>query len=171
MRKQGFTLIELLVVISIIGVLSSIVLISINSARDKASNAYENNNIEQLVTAINLYLTENNSYPTSGGTWQCVGVTTGTCWGGYFPAVDLNTKLIGYISARPLPKDPAIIASGVYYLYNASYSGAGGTDGPGVYLAWPIKDLGQSSCGRGFTFGTILINGINYRECMINVSK
>lgn len=171
MRKRGFTLIELLVVVAIIGVISGVILQRINSARDKASNVYENNNIEQLVTAINLYLTENNSYPSSGATWQCVGITTGTCWGGYSPAVDLNTKLTGYISARPLPKDPIIIASGVYYLYNASYSGTGGTDGPGAYLAYPIKDLGARSCGRGFTFGTIPINGVNYRECMINISK
>lgn len=48
MNKKGFTLIELLVVIAIIGILSSIVLASLNSARDKGANAAVKQNLNGI---------------------------------------------------------------------------------------------------------------------------
>ncbi|MEK7074949.1 MAG: prepilin-type N-terminal cleavage/methylation domain-containing protein, partial [Patescibacteria group bacterium] len=47
-RGLGFTLIELLVVISVIGLLSSIVLTTANSARMKSRNARRKSDMNQL---------------------------------------------------------------------------------------------------------------------------
>jgi len=52
--SRGFTLIELLVVIAIIGMLSSVVLGSLNSSRGKAANAAVKSNMSNMRSQINL---------------------------------------------------------------------------------------------------------------------
>lgn len=64
-NKQGFTLIELLVVIAIIGILSSVVLASLNSARQKSRDARRISDIKQIQLALELYFDSNANYPTS----------------------------------------------------------------------------------------------------------
>ncbi len=61
---RAFTLIELLVVISIIGMLSSVVLSSLNSARDKARNSTVKNQLSQVRTAAALLFDTTGTYDT-----------------------------------------------------------------------------------------------------------
>ncbi len=62
-KNKGFTLIELLVVISIIGMLSSVVLGSLSSARQKAKNTKITAEVNQLKTAFELYRNDKGRYP------------------------------------------------------------------------------------------------------------
>ncbi len=66
-KKQGFTLIELLVVIAIIGILSSIVLVSMGGARSKARDAQRQSDIRQVVTAQEMYYGDQEGYLTKTG--------------------------------------------------------------------------------------------------------
>ena len=69
--RRGFTLIELLVVIAIIGILSSVVLASLNTARNKGADAAIKSNLEQARTQGELFYDANgNNYLTgaAGGT-------------------------------------------------------------------------------------------------------
>ncbi len=62
-RTRGFTLIELLVVIAIIGILSSVVLASLNTARVKARDTARIAELNQVRSALELYFTTNGVYP------------------------------------------------------------------------------------------------------------
>lgn len=62
-KLKGFTLIELLVVIAIIGILSTLAIIALSSARQKARDAKRVTDIAQISKALELYYSDNNTYP------------------------------------------------------------------------------------------------------------
>ncbi|HWO07315.1 MAG TPA: type II secretion system protein [Candidatus Paceibacterota bacterium] len=106
-RERGFTLIELLVVIAIIGILSSVVLASLNSARQKGRDARRISDLKQLQLALELYYDANSSaYPVQT-TAVAVSETT---LGGLTP---------DYIST--IPDDPV---TGKDYFYISAAAGA-----------------------------------------------
>jgi len=63
MKSKYFTLIELLVVIGIISILSSMLLVALGSARNKAKAARVKSDFVQFRTAIEMYYGSNNTYP------------------------------------------------------------------------------------------------------------
>ena len=63
MNKKGFTLIELLVVIAVVGLLATIVLVSLNNARAKARDSRRIADLKQIQTAMWMYYDSRNSMP------------------------------------------------------------------------------------------------------------
>ncbi|HZS43028.1 MAG TPA: type II secretion system protein [Candidatus Paceibacterota bacterium] len=63
-QKRGFTLIELMVVLSIIGLLVTVILTNIVTARAKTSDSQVLQNLVQLRNAVEQYYSDNGTYPT-----------------------------------------------------------------------------------------------------------
>ena len=116
--QKGFTLIELLVVIAVIGILASVVLASLNSARSKGRDAKRLSDMKQIQTALALYHSDNGSYPVSASsTWagHCSSFgslgTTGSS--GYIPNLSPT-----YIPVLPL--DPRPTGTDGCYIYRSN---------------------------------------------------
>ena len=126
-RSKGFTLIELLVVIAIIGILSSITLATIQSARVKGRDTERINELREIRNALELYYTDKGYYPPSGCGWDCNGYfySYNSSWNTF------KTELAPYIG--DLPIDPVNSACAPWN--NNCYSYAYGNVGRNVYHA------------------------------------
>lgn len=132
-RHTGFTLIELLVVIAIIGILSAVVLASLNTARGKGRDSAVLANMDSVVPQAVLYEDTNQTY----------GISVNDCTIGVFS----DTKIQDIFTAIALQNNGAASTcyanDTTYALATVRPSGSGFTP-PTVY--W-CEDSTGVKCG------------------------
>jgi len=100
-KEKSFTLIELLVVIAVIGMLSSIVLVSMRGAREKARIAKAQQEIRQIVTAMYLFQDKHGELPPIGDNCSNCSNPCNSSWTAVIDAL-VNEGLLG----SRIDKDP-----------------------------------------------------------------
>ena len=114
-RAKGFTLIELLVVVSIIALLLSIMMPALGRARKQAQELVCKSNMRQIVTALHLYLADNEDrMPLLFARWDTrYSDEFGTSYGGY--STWYRDEMLGtYINANNGKRDKSKNSSDFY---------------------------------------------------------
>ena len=144
--KRGFTLIELLAVIAIIGVLVSIISVSVNASKQKGRDARRVADIASLRVALQTYYNDNSVYP------DCIYNSDASCVANSFEGT--------YMSKTPL--DPG---TGNKYSYTASKTGSAGAPCNFYHLGAIMED----STNRELTQDVDLANAnSNNNACTTN---
>ena len=146
-RQDGFTLIELLVVIAIIGMLAGIVLASLNTARNKGSDAAIKGNLAGMRVQTEVYYDSNNNY--GGTTFAAAEATSAGAADG--PCATASTV---FDTAASPSINSAIIAAAKASGGKAKCS-AGAVIASGPVTSWAVSaPCKQTDCGFGGSTGT-----------------
>lgn len=148
MNNKGFTLIELLIVIAIIGILASVVLGSLNTARTKATDAAIKSNLTNLRGAASIW------YDDNGQEYASIDYPAGTCptatsTGNIFA----DAKIFSGVSEAYTKAGGAslsrCVASETAWAVAVQLKTSDGVGG--VPDAWCVDSVGAS---RAYTYGT-----------------
>lgn len=154
-QNKGFTLMELIIVIAIIGILSTVGILSLDNLKARARNSRRLSDIRKYVTAINTIANTTESYPYPGDlNWKCLGNYPDNACGlngtGYPEEAALNAMIDDYLPGLPIDTLYAKTSNYEGYVYSCTnYSNSKCT---ARSIRWFMEGTSQL-CGIGISYG------------------
>lgn len=108
LENRGFTLVELLVIVSIIGLLSTLAITSLDNSRRKARDAKRKMDLKEISTAFELYYDKNNTYRIPGTGWSGDGYGWFNYQDGAAYTLSIARGLENAECIGKAPRDPSI---------------------------------------------------------------
>lgn len=152
-KIQGFTLIELLVVVSIIGLLITVSMFTLNISRIKSRDARRMADLVLIQKALDLYYHDNVSYPAVNA-----AQSDAASWD------TLQAALLPYM--KNLPKDPLNNSNYLYY-YDADSGNSFQSYGIMARIEFSGNfPLGLNDGGFNSSYGQYIEKGSQPAYCM-----
>jgi prepilin-type N-terminal cleavage/methylation domain-containing protein len=138
--NKAFTLIELLVVVAIIGILASVVIASLNSAREKGKIGAIKSTLKNMQSQAEITYTDTGSYAsTYDGSYNCIGPLANMAQS----LIDKGVTVKCYSRNDPSRSDVYLRFGATAIIYDANDFKAWSTDQNGV-VAWDQKGVNAS---------------------------
>jgi general secretion pathway protein G len=140
---RGFTLIEILVVVVILGILAAVVVPNLMDQPDKAAEVRARQDIQSLMTGLDMYKLDNFSYPSTQQGLEALVQRPGGS-----PAAP-NWKQGGYLRQPQVPRDPwgnpyqylSPGRNGPFEVYSLGRDGQPGGDGYDADIgSWDLQN-------------------------------
>ena len=149
-NQRGFTLIELLVVIAIIGLLSTLAVVALGTARSKARDAKRIADVKSVQNALEMYFSDQNAYPTTtdpavivlgGAASDTLSLTNG------FSGTASGTSYMGIVPRDPGMSSTETACTSLTTSGSCDYGYDGTTAGTYIIYFWLENNTGGLSTG------------------------
>lgn len=128
--RTGFTLVELVVVVLVLGIIAAVATPKMFDTTSSAKSNSTQQSLQVLRSALDLYRTQNNAYPTTAN----IKTALSTFVRGAFPAPQVGANQNNNVVVTTQSPITTVVAGGSGWVYNETTGDIAVNDGS--YITW-----------------------------------